>query len=93
MSLPEWMPPIPVPQSLLHDQFSGFLRSYSEQQMLDYAREAVEAYKASLKPVAIGAICDGLLVQTAAGTKIEQIEAWLERKWLVTPLYRLGDAT
>jgi hypothetical protein len=50
MSLPEWMPPLPTKDM---EHFCGWHgRIGMEKTMFDYALSAVEAYKASLKPVA-----------------------------------------
>jgi hypothetical protein len=78
---PEWMPPLP-------DKFPGEVKQW----MLDYALAAVEAYKASLKPVAY----------RSRWPEVEHAKAWEyidmfvprpEHGRVIEPLYRLdgGD--
>ena len=62
MNLPEWMPPLPEESPLGFRGRGGWVTGsdgYTSDQMLAFAIVAVEAYKASLKPVATFGPYDG----------------------------------
>jgi hypothetical protein len=93
---PEWMPPLPAKQvvytQMPDDYRYGHKYAHTAKQMRDYALAAVEAYKASLKPVAY----------RSRWPEVEHAKAWEyidmfvprpEHGRVIEPLYRLdgGD--
>ena len=75
MTLPEWMPPLPAKYGTI---------TYTSEQMYAFAEIAVEAYKASLKPVAWVAVGHENITLDE-----DQAAQWSDMGARVVPLYRL----
>ena len=95
MTTPSWMPPLPcenfVDENGLWDERYG---PYTAEQMRQAQLDAVEAYKASLKPVAWAVVGSmGSVWNTTH--KVEEAGGWQRASHggitSVVPLYRLDE--
>ena len=87
-----WMPPLPDVEQLIYQRCRTFVadnqRAAVEELMRDYALAAVEAYKASLKPVAW--FQPHNIEET--DEKVPVIGWRYESESYTMPLYRLDDS-